>query len=384
MSQVIKAIKLIDIELEKNSKGQLNDKYDEWKQQDIISSSLTIEVPSEFYYSRLVDNMKPSNFDCRFRSTKLNEIHSNLSIIERMLFEENKSIKYVAKWLRIPAKSIMSILRTYFKALKRNKNRNNQKQQFKYQRMLAAKTQIDSFIKSRAGRWISVKMIKDDLNATMYDSQENEYTYSEVYSIMKRILNLSWRKANLRAPQSLNRGLESQRDIFRQFISKLKESGYLIVYIDEVSFSTRFLPMYTWMPKGELPWKVYRELSCSLNAIAAQWGNDKYFMIKSSTTIGMMFAHFIERLQIQLTKRVTKPQLLKRTIYILDNARIHKVEEVYRMMQKYQMQVFSMPPYSPELSRIEKTFGTLKNNISKRNLWSKTFYTILKEEIQRI
>ena len=29
MSQVIKAIKLIDIELEKNSKGQLNDKYDE-------------------------------------------------------------------------------------------------------------------------------------------------------------------------------------------------------------------------------------------------------------------------------------------------------------------------------------------------------------------
>ena len=73
-------------------------------------------MPSEFYYSRLVDNMKPSNFDCRFRSTKLNEIHANLSIIERMLFEENKSIKYVAKWLRIPAKSIMSTLRTYFKA----------------------------------------------------------------------------------------------------------------------------------------------------------------------------------------------------------------------------------------------------------------------------
>ena len=91
-------------------------------------------------------------------------------------------------------------------------------------------------------------------------------------------------------------------------------------------------------------------------------------MIKSSTNTGMMFTHFIERLPIQLTKRVTKPQLLKRTIYILDNARIHKVEEVYRMMQKYQMQVFSMPPYSPELSRIEKTFGILKNNISKRNL----------------
>ena len=96
-------------------------------------------------------------------------------------------------------------------------------------------------------------MVKDDLNVTMHEIEDNEFTYSEVYEIMKRELNLSWRKANLRAPQSLGRGLEGQRDIFRQFISKLKESGYLIVYIDEVSFSTRFLPMYTWMTKGKHP-----------------------------------------------------------------------------------------------------------------------------------
>ena len=51
-------------------------------------------------------------------------------------------------------------------------------------------------------------MVKDDLNATLHDAQDKEYTYSEVYTIMKRVLNLSWRKANLRAPQSLGRGLE--------------------------------------------------------------------------------------------------------------------------------------------------------------------------------
>ena len=107
-------------------------------------------------------------------------------------------------------------------------------------------------------------------------------------------------------------------------------------------------------------------------------------MVKKETTTGKMFAHFIQRLQKQLVRRVTKPQLLKRTIYILDNARIHRVEEVYEMMQRYQMQVFSMPPYSPELSKIENTFGTLKTNISKRNLSLKTFSSILKEEIQRL
>ena len=96
-------------------------------------------------------------------------------------------------------------------------------------------------------------MVKDDLNSNLDDMVDKKFTYSEVYAIMKRILNLSWRKANLRAPQSLGRGLESQRDIFRQFILKLKRAGYLIVYIDEVSFSSRFLPMYTWMAKGEHP-----------------------------------------------------------------------------------------------------------------------------------
>ena len=49
-------------------------------------------------------------------------------------------------------------------------------------------------------------MVKNDLNATMLDAQDNEYSYSEVYAIMKRVLNLSWRKANLRAPQSIGRG----------------------------------------------------------------------------------------------------------------------------------------------------------------------------------
>ena len=227
-------------------------------------------------------------------------------------------------------------------------------------------------------------MVKDDLNAAMSESQDNEYSYSEVYAIMKRVLNLSWRKANLRAPQSIGRGLEGQRDIFRSFISKLEESGYLIVYIDEASFSTRFLPMYTWMTKGKQPSKVYREISCSMNVIASQWGKDKYFMIKKETTTGKIFAHFIERLQVQLAKRVTKPQLLRRTIYILDNARLHKVQEVHEIINKYKMQVFSMPPYSPELSKIENTFGTLKTNISKRNLSSKTFFSILKEEIEQL
>ena len=152
MNQVIKAIKLINKDLEKHRNDEFDTRYDEQKEQSTISLSQTIEVPSEFYKSRLVNNMKSYTTDYRFRSTRFNKIHSNISIIERMLFEENRSIKYVAKWLRIPAKTIISTLRAYFKALIRDMKKKNQKQQSKCKRRIGAKHQIDSFIKSRAGR----------------------------------------------------------------------------------------------------------------------------------------------------------------------------------------------------------------------------------------
>ena len=152
MNQVIKASKLIDIELDKCSNSQFDTRHEEQKEQLTTSLDQTIEVPSEFYYSRIVDNMKPRNTGCAFRSTRLKQIHANLSIIERMLFEDNRSMKYVAKWLRIPAKDIIGTLRQYFEALIRSKKLNDQKQQIKYKRMLIAKDQIASFIRSRAGR----------------------------------------------------------------------------------------------------------------------------------------------------------------------------------------------------------------------------------------
>ena len=61
MAQVIKAIKLIDKELEKHSKSQFDTMSEEQKEQFTINWSKTIDVPSDFYYSRLVDNIQQRN-----------------------------------------------------------------------------------------------------------------------------------------------------------------------------------------------------------------------------------------------------------------------------------------------------------------------------------
>ena len=49
-------------------------------------------------------------------------------------------------------------------------------------------------------------------------------------------MNYSWRKDNTRPPRSLRQGLVEDRIIFKEFVSKLKQTKFVIVYIDECSF----------------------------------------------------------------------------------------------------------------------------------------------------
>ena len=51
----------------------------------------------------------------------------------------------------------------------------------------------------------------------------------------------------------------------------------------------------------------------------------------------------------------------------MDNARIHRNDKIAKMIKEHKLVVLSIPPYSPELNKIENTFGRLKNRISFKN-----------------
>ena len=68
----------------------------------------------------------------------------------------------------------------------------------------------------------------------------------------------------------------------------------------------------------------------------------------------------------------------------MDNAKIHKTLKVIELIKKLKLIVFSIPPYSPELNKVEHVFGSLKKNISFRNLNAKEFKQVIIEEIQKI
>ena len=133
---------------------------------------------------------------------------------------------------------------------------------------------------------------------------------------LKDVMHYSWRKANTRPPRSLRPGLAEDRLVFKEFISKLIQSKFLIVYIDECSFNPSSLPLYTWMKKGETAIKVIRSTTERYNSIAAQWNNNVYFMIKSDTSNEESVHCFINLLIKQLKLTVSKKQLDSRTVFL--------------------------------------------------------------------
>ena len=115
----------------------------------------------------------------------------------------------------------------------------------------------------------------------LIDDNSKPFTYQEIRYCLVNIMNYSWRKANFRHPRSLRPGLNEDRNIFKELISKLVQAGYLIVYIDEWSFNPSTIPLYSWMKKGEPAEKIIRNTTDRYNSIAAQFDKYVYLMIKT-------------------------------------------------------------------------------------------------------
>ena len=222
-------------------------------------------------------------------------------------------------------------------------------------------------------------------NKTYFSERDQlKVNYKEVYSCLKNQMNFGWRMASQRPPRCFQNSLEDARKVFKEFINKWKEVGFVIVWIDESSFNSAALPLYSWMQKSWDAERVIRPTCKRYNVIAAQWNKECYFMIKSDSSNEASFWEFIENVNKELKFRLDKNTYDKRTIVVYDNAEIHKTKKVKLLVKKLKWVVFTIPPYSPELNQIEHTFGILKLRISKKNLNGKMFKAIIKEEIENL
>ena len=97
-------------------------------------------------------------------------------------------------------------------------------------------------------KWVVIQQMEECANINYFASQSHlKVNYNEIYSWLKNQMNFRWRKASQRPPRCFQNSLEDARKIFIEFILKLKEACFVIVWIDESSFSSASLPLYSWM-----------------------------------------------------------------------------------------------------------------------------------------
>lgn len=127
-----------------------------------------------------------------------------------------------------------------------------------------------------------------------------------------------------------------------------------VIYVDESGIDTHYQREYGYAAIGEKIQDTKRGRKYRrTNLIAGLWGK-KHLAVQcySHTTTSTFFEDWFEFELIGL--------LPENALIILDNASFHRKRYLCKIAAKYGMRLLFLPPYSPDLNPIEKSWANLK------------------------
>ncbi len=170
-------------------------------------------------------------------------------------------------------------------------------------------------------------------------------------------LGLTCQKPLMRAfqqnPALVEKWLQEEYPAIR---ARAKRLGAAIFFGDEAGVRSDFHSGKTWAPKGKTPIIRTTGARFGFNMISAVSPKGELrFMIVEGKVAGKQFCDFLRRLIF----RAERPIFL-----ILDGHPVHRSAKVKRLVEsmKGKLQLFFLPPYSPELNPDESVWNDLKNN----------------------
>lgn len=146
-----------------------------------------------------------------------------------------------------------------------------------------------------------------------------------------------------------------QKEQQLQELASLQEQGYLqLYYYDESGFSLTSALPYAWQQKGQtLKVPASKGKRINVAGLINSKGDFHYQTytgrVASSEIIGLL-DNFCEKLK-------------QKTVVILDKAPTHRSKAFREKVEQWQQQdlyIFFLPPYSPELNKIEMLWKKIK------------------------
>jgi transposase len=127
-----------------------------------------------------------------------------------------------------------------------------------------------------------------------------------------------------------------------------------VAYCDEAGFTSAHPNRSAWTPVGQCHTSEALR-GKRLNVVGALLSSGDLFTVKLwETMTAVLFASFLGRLMAHVGKPL---------VVILDNASVHKakaIQPLLEVLQRQGLKLYFLPPYSPELNRIEKLWHKMK------------------------
>lgn len=150
------------------------------------------------------------------------------------------------------------------------------------------------------------------------------------------------------------------KKVFPKIKARAKLEKADIYFADEAGVRSDYHSGTTWAPKGETPVVAATGARFSVNMISAvSPRGDFRFMVVEGSVGAAVFVDFLKRLLSGAKKKI---------FLIVDGYPAHKSKKVKEFVQSSagKLELFYLPPYSPELNPDELAWNTLKNGIVGR------------------
>ena len=228
---------------------------------------------------------------------------------------------------------------------------------------------IDKYIKKYPCSYV------DELRRSIkkqFPNLEKEVKTNTLLRILKIDLKLSRKVIEKRAMEAVPKELNDYYVKLRMYYT----SPHQLVFVDETSKDGRCAYRRKgWSIRGK---KCLKYVPFSRgNRISVLASCDANGFMSMGTTEGTFNRHRFHEVFCQTIVPLLNPYPLRRSIVVIDNARIHIYEGLETVIHEKGALLFFLPPYSPHLNPIEVLFGLLKRWIQKEA--SNTFHMYPKE-----
>jgi transposase len=216
--------------------------------------------------------------------------------------------------------------------------------QFKFEFGLWTLSLIASLIEREFGKKLSLASVSRIMKLLGYSAQKPLYQ--------------AWQQ-----DASLVRSWET--DIYPSIRAQAKAKGATIYFADESGIRSDYHTGTTWAPVGETPVVTVTGRRFSFNMISAvSPRGDFRFMLHEGSVTASVFKEFLKRLLIGATSPV---------YVVVDGHPIHKAKLIkeFVLAQDGMLELFYLPPYSPQLNPDEQVWAHVKRQVSKQLVQSK-------------